>query len=213
MNTLLLAAILLCPMIHHQPEPWDTLNDVNFHIVSGMNMGSEYSDPGPEFGAKLEYVLIHPIAVRLAGNFTFSSAGSHDLPDGERKAFDLSLEALAYRGREDYFIYLGVGLVRTFNTYRPDRFDDFRFNNEVYDSLLDAGSLLGVKLEDGWGYRVVAGGRFKEHYSLELGIQRVWADFDFLLDNPGDPRMPYIDIYRDQIYSTAWLTIGYIFTL
>lgn len=212
MNTLLLAAFLLCPMIHQQPEPWDTLNDLNVHVVAGANMGSKVADPAPEFGGKLEYLLIHPIAVRVSGHYSFSNIGSFDIPSGSRESFDLSFEALAYRGRDDYFLYLGAGLVRTFNNYTPDRFDDYTFNNEQYDSLMRVGNLTGVDLDDGWGYRIIAGGRYKERISLEMGIQRVWADFGFHLDNP-DPRMPYVDIYRDKIHATAWLTIGYIFAL
>ncbi|UCD16643.1 MAG: hypothetical protein JSV44_09290 [Candidatus Zixiibacteriota bacterium] len=212
MNTLFLTALLLSPMISPNPAVQDTLDDLNLHIVAGGNMGGEVTDAGPEFGMKVEYLLLHPIVVRLAGSYTFAEIKGTGVPDGDKRTLDAALETFVYRGRGDYFIYLGIGIVRSFNSFRPDAFKDFSFGNREIDTLLIDGRLSGIGLDNGWGYRAVFGGRYKEKYSLEMGLQTTWSDFVFRIEHP-DENLPGIAVFRASKLSTVWITIGYIISL
>jgi len=202
--------VLLSPMVTKHQTPQDTLNDFNIHITAGATSGGDVTEPGVNGGGKLEYLLTHPVVIRLSGNYGYSNIKSHDLPYGSLKNYDFAFEALAYRGRQSYFIYIGLGLVKSFYDFSPDQKDSFYFDNIEADSLFDSGDLNGIDMSSGWGYRFILGGRYKKKFSLEFGFQETRPDFKFRVTRPHEK---FADIIRESKVTTFWVNIGYLIPL
>ncbi len=210
MNTLFAVLFLLSPMVSKTPVPQDTLNDINLHFTIGATSGGNVTQPGFTAGGKIEYLITHPLVVRLSGDYGFSDIIGREFPNGTLKSTELAFEALAYRGRNEYFIYLGLGVVKSFSKFSPDQIDMFYFDNIEVDSLFESGNLVGIDMSGGWGYRFILGGRYREKYSLEFGFQETRPDFTFLITRPD---RKFAEVFRESKVTTFWVKTGYLIPL
>ncbi len=210
MTAYLLTLLLLSPMVTNQQTQWDTLNVLSLHVVAGGNVGSSLTDPGAELGLKAEYLVWHPIAMRVGGNFNMSGVNDFDIGVGTQESFNVSAEVFTYRGKNDYFIYLGLGALYNFGWYDPSSFDGVKFYDLKTDTVYKDITILDADMSGSWGYLAFLGGRYKQKYSFELGFRVTKPDFVFLTQwpSPDGPRLA--EIYRPKQISTMWVRIGYI---
>lgn len=213
MTAILTALLLISPMVTEQQIQWDTLNVLSLHVAAGGNVGSSITDPGMELGVYGEYLVWHPIAVRVGGNFDMSKVNDFDIGRGTRASFCFSTEVFTYRGKGDYFIYLGAGPLYSFNWYDPDSFDRVTFKDYKTDTTFKDISIVDADISGSWGYQAFMGGRYKQKYSFEFGFRVTDPDFIFLTNWPSSEGPLQANIYREKKISTLWVKVGYIFAL
>lgn len=206
MNALLLTLVLLSPIVSRNPVEQDTLATFNIHIAAGARTANDIIKSAPEFGAKIEYLLVHPLVLRTSVDYSFSSLKNSRYPLGDRRSFDIAAEAFVYRGRKKLTAYLGVGAVYSVNSFNAEgRYMDTIFT--VTDTIVR--SISRIEIEDKYGYRFMLGVRIQERYSLELGYQETRPNF--LLYSPQE-NDKYNVYYRPSKLSTLRITLGYIFS-
>ncbi len=206
MNAMLLTMILLSPIVSKNPVEQDTLATFNIHIAAGVRTANDIVKSAPEFGAKIEYLLVHPLVLRTSVDYGFSSVKNSRYPLGDRRSFDIAAEAFIYRGRKKITAYLGAGAVYSVNSFKAEgRYMDTIFT--VTDTIVR--SISRIEIEDKYGYRFMLGIRIQEKYSFELGYQEIRPNF--LLYSPQESDR-YNIFYRPSKLSTLRITLGYIFS-
>jgi hypothetical protein len=206
MNAMLLTMILMSPIVSKNPVEQDTLATFNIHIAAGLRTANDIVKSAPEFGAKIEYLLVHPLVLRTSVDHSYSSVKNSRYPLGDRRSFDIAAEAFIYRGRKKLTAYLGVGAVYSVNSFKAEgNYIDTIFT--VTDTIVR--SISRIEIEDKYGYRFMLGIRIQEKYNFELGYQEIRPNF--LLYSPQDNDR-YNIFYRPSKLSTLRITLGYIFS-
>jgi len=208
-----MALLLFSPMVTEQEIQWDTLNVLSLHIVAGGNVGSSGTDPGAELGIYGEYLVWHPIVMRAGANIDISKVTDFDIGRGTQTSFCISAELFTYRGKGDYFIYIGAGPLYSFSWYSPSSFDRVTFRDYRTDTTFKDITIIDADMSGSWGYTAFLGGRYKQKYSLEFGFRVTEPDFVFLTHWPSTDEPLQANIYREKKISTLWVKIGYIFAL
>ncbi len=201
MQEILLALILLNPIVSKNPVKQDTLALTNIHFTVGYRPANDMVGYGPEVGAKFEYLLFHPIIIRGSVNYSSCEVKNFRLPEGKNDAFDFCAETFLYRGTKELTAYFGGGLVYSLN--------HFQLTKQLSDSLFSQSSIYKTNIENKYGYRVIMGFRFREHYNFEFGYQESRPNFMFWGYSPDNHK---IIIYKDGKLSALRFTLGYIFS-
>ena len=205
MHQILLIMFLLNPIVPKNPVAQDTVDVTNIHFTVGARAAGDMLKPGPEIGLKFEYLLTHPIIVRVAADFNTAYVSNLRFPEGRKKSLDLAFETLVYRGQKKFTVFLGLGAIINLNSFSLRRqMADSAFPS---DTLIVPSQIYETRIENGYGYRIILGFRYRVHYSFEFGFQEVRPKFSFWArDDEGD----YV-LYRKSKLSTLRFTIGYLF--
>ncbi|SYZ73801.1 exported hypothetical protein [Candidatus Zixiibacteriota bacterium] len=205
MHQLLMVLFLLNPIVPKNPVAQDTVEVTNIHFTVGARVGGELLKPGPEAGVKLEYLLTHPVIVRVSADLNTAYVSNFRFPEGRKKSLDLAFETLAYRGRDKFTVFLGLGAVLSLSSFDLHK----QMPDSVFpvDTLVSPSQIYKTRIENGYGYRIILGFRYQVHYSFEFGFQEIRPNFSFW---SRDTEGQYI-IYRKAKLSTLRFTIGYLF--
>ena len=207
MHSLILTLFLLSPVVSKNPVEQDTLAALNIHLAVGIRPANDITKAGPELGAKLEYLLIHPVVIRTSVNYTYSGIADGAYPLGDQTSFDIAAEAFVYRGRRKLTAYLGMGVIYSINGFEAD--GSYK-DTVVYNDESVIRDISKIEIEDKYGYRFTLGLRVQEKYAFELGFQETRPNF--LLYNPLGPDR-YNIFYRPSKLSTLRFTFGYVIPL
>lgn len=204
MYSLMLTVLLLAPIISKNPVIQDTVNDINFHLTLGVRPGNYIQQCGPEIGAKLEYLLFHPVIIRSSADFNSAYIDDDRYPKGRRNSIDIAFETLIYGGRKRLTSFIGAGLVYSINFFDYDIYSGYGLDDIIGDRIIDK-----TGLDNQYGYRLIMGFRFHEFYSLEFGYQESRPNFAMTGHNGDDN----FTIYKKSKSSTVRLTVGCLIPL
>lgn len=169
MLTLLLTGWLCAPIAPLNPLEQDTLSTSNLHVAVAMTGPNGVVTAGPEFSARYEMLMLHPIVIRAGGEYKYGETYSTLYPRGRLHSATISLEALYYRGTKELLGYLGGGPVYSFN-----RFQAF---SATADSLRLEEQVVDTDIGHSFGYRLVLGLRYLKRFALEVRITELYPDF------------------------------------
>jgi hypothetical protein len=205
MHETLFILFMLNPIVSKNPVVQDTVAVTNIHFTSGLRAGGDMLKPGPEFGIKFEYLLAHPVIVRVSADFNTAYANNIRFPQGRKKSIDLSFETLAYRGRKEFSVYLGLGAVLALNSFDLKR----QMSDSLFPSnfAISPSEIYETEIDNAYGYRIILGMRYRVHYSFEFGFQEMKPQFTFR----GRDSIGTFTMYRPSQMSSLRFTLGYLF--
>ena len=161
--------MLSLPIYPLNPANIDTINTMNIHFTVGVNGPSSVLSTGPEATVKYEYMFYHPIIFRTSLDYRFGKISSNLLPDGDLHRGMISLEAIYYYGSNKLTGYIGTGIAMSFSS--------FKFKASEDDSLIVLNNFTEVDISKAFGFRLTLGLRYKQIYSLEVGITEISPEF------------------------------------
>jgi len=176
MHALVLTTLLALPLYPINPIKQDTLDLMNVHFSVGLTAPNGLVKTGVEFSTKYEFLVVHPLVLRVAVDYRFSQVNHVRYPPGLVFGPLLSLEALYYRGTNRLTGFVGGGAVLALYDHHTSR--------SASDSLVLAenGGITDVGLKKTYGYRLTFGLRFHRTYSLEVSITDVRPSFVYSSD-------------------------------
>jgi len=202
MTALIFTALLSLPLYPLNPTGQDTVSFVNVHVTAGLNGPGAVVSTGPEVTVKCELALTHPLILRGAFDYRYGSISSAVYPDGDVHRGLFSAEALYYRGANGMTGYVGFGLV--WAVYK------FNISNADMDSLYTNYGITSVDMEDAPGYRLTAGLRIHDTYSIEIALTDTRPYYVYTTRlSP----VSYSEFKRQFRSNDFRVSVGYLFTL
>jgi hypothetical protein len=202
MYALVLTTLLSLPMYPINPVKQDTLNMMNMHFSIGITAPNGLVKTGVEFSAKYEFLIVHPLVLRVAADYRISRMKHVRYPEGTVYGPLLSLEALYYRGTNRLTGFIGGGAVLALYAHSPSQAvaDSLELHHDITDT--------GFKRVN--GYRLTFGLRFHRTYSLEVSITDVRPSFVYSTDL-GDGS--YSRRYEKARFNDFRVSFGYLLPL
>lgn len=202
MMSLWLAAWMALPIYPLNPVEQDTLNQMNLHLTVGLTSPNKIADPGLQFSAKYELLVVHPLVVRFSADYGFQELRTQQLPDGALHSLIISVDALYYRGTDELTGFVGLGAMLYQGFFRLDRGVD----NLTIDDL----SIDDLSFRPHVGLRGTLGLRFSRNFSLELAVSEVRPT---LVTTGRVSEVRYREITEQVKLHDVRLTLGYLFSL
>ena len=202
MYALVLTTLLSLPMYPINPVKQDTVDMMNMHFSIGITAPNGLVKTGVEFSSKYEFLIVHPLVLRVAADFRISRVSHVRHPNGTVFGPLLSLEALYYRGTNRLTGFIGGGAVLALY--------DHSTSQSVADSLELHYNITDVGFKRVNGYRLTFGLRFHRTYSLEVSITDVRPSFVYSTDL-GDGS--YSRRYEKARFNDFRVSFGYLLPL
>lgn len=211
MLELLMAGWLCLPLAPLNPVQQDTLDQMAIHGFVGMHTANATVATGPEAGLKYEVLAIHPLLLRGGLEYRFGQLRSATVPDGDLHEFNLSTDAIYYRGTNRLTGYLGIGVVFSYGVFNalPSVIDSLlqgNLNDDPLNPVIDARVGVEAKI----GYRITLGLRFRETMSVEVCITEVRPQFVYKQTYASTARSEFREDFRNNSFS---VTVGYVIPL
>jgi hypothetical protein len=202
MTALVLATLMSLPVYPLNPTSQDTVTYMNLHVTAGLNGPGSLMSTGPELTAKYELMIVYPVILRGAFDYRFGAVNSNVYPNGDLHRSMFSVEAMYYRGTKKLTGYVGAGLVWSMN--------NFSIASADAESLYVNHGFTDVAIDEAFGYRITAGLRVHEIYSLEIGLTDTRPSYLYTQQLDDDR---YAVMHRKFRLNDFRVSFGYLFHL
>ncbi len=199
MFSLAAAVLSLLPIYPLNPTQQDTLNSVSMHFAGTLTGPNALVSASPGASLKCELLVIHPLVIRPAIEYSYGSILARRYPRGNLHSISSVLEVLYYRGTDKLSGYIGGGGFITANLFNLGKYSA--------DSLLLYEKVEDVDISHAIGYRLLFGLRFDKAYSVELSFSDTRPDY--IYTQRISPTQ--FSQYREQLqFTDIRLSFGYI---
>jgi hypothetical protein len=202
LTALVLATLMSLPVYPLNPTSQDTVTYMNLHVTVGLNGPGSLMSTGPELTAKYEMMIVYPVILRGAFDYRYGAVNSTVYPNGDLHRAMFSMEGMYYRGTKKLTGYVGAGLV--WSVY------NFSIATADAESLYVSHGFTNVAIEEAFGYRITAGLRLHEVYSLEIGLTDTRPSFLYTQRLDDDRYAVY---HRKVRLNDFRISLGYLFHL